>query len=79
LSKELKKLYGKPVDDPKVQEMVGTYLEMTFSFLGEDLIHQLAEADVEEADIQKLEGMTPSPFTDDEQKWLNQAMEYYME
>jgi DNA-binding transcriptional MerR regulator len=78
LSKELKQLYGKPVDDPKVQKMVAAYLEAAFSFLGEDLIHQLAEADVEEAELQEFEGMMPSPFTEDEQKWLDQAMGYYV-
>ncbi|MFA1819331.1 TipAS antibiotic-recognition domain-containing protein [Virgibacillus oceani] len=79
LSKELKQLYGKPVDDPKVQEMVAAYLEATFSFLGEDVIHQLAEAEVKEAELQEFEGMTPSPFKEDEQKWLDKAVEYYVE
>ncbi len=44
----------------------------------EDLIQKLADTSVEEPDIQELENMTPSPFTEDEQKWLNQAMECYM-
>lgn len=78
LSKEVKQYFGKPVEDPKVQEMIKSYLEASFMFLGEDLMQKLAEADVENLDIQDLEDMTPSPFTEDEQKWLNQAMEYYM-
>ncbi|WP_102273884.1 MerR family transcriptional regulator [Cytobacillus massiliigabonensis] len=78
LAKEVKQLYGKPVEDPKVQEMIKTYIEASFAFLGEDLIQKLADADVEEFDIQELENMTPSPFTEDEQLWLNQAMEYCM-
>lgn len=78
LAKEVKQLYGKPIEDPKVQEMIQTYLEASFAFLGEDLIQKLADTDVEELDIQELENLTPSPFTDDEQQWLNQAMEYCM-
>ncbi|MDQ0229047.1 MerR family transcriptional regulator [Metabacillus malikii] len=78
LSKELKKLYGKPIEDAGVQAMIKTYLEATFSFLGEDLMKHLADVDVEEMEIQEFEDMTPSPFTEDEQQWLNQAVEYYM-
>ncbi|MDQ0214504.1 DNA-binding transcriptional MerR regulator [Oikeobacillus pervagus] len=78
LSKEVKQLYGKPVQDPKVQRMVKNYLEATFSFLGEDLMQKLADTNLEELDIQDLEKITTSPFTEDEQNWLNQAMEYYM-
>ncbi|MEJ9233179.1 MerR family transcriptional regulator [Peribacillus butanolivorans] len=78
LSKEVKQLYGKPVEDSKVQGMIKDYLEASFSFIGEDLMQKLADVNVEELDIQELENKTLSPFTEDEQKWLNQAMEYYM-
>lgn len=78
LSKEMKELYGKPVTDSKVQEMVKNYFESIFSFLGEDLIQQLATSNVEELNVQELENMTPSPFTEEEQEWFNQAIEYYM-
>lgn len=76
LSKEVKQLYGKPVEDPKVQEMVKIYLKASFLFLGEELMQKLADTNIEELDIQEL--ITPFPFTKDEQNWLNQAMEYYM-
>ncbi|MGN4474106.1 MerR family transcriptional regulator [Bacillus cereus group sp. MYBK40-2] len=78
LSKKVKQLYGKPVEDSKVQEMVKEYIEESFSFLSEDLIQKLANTSVEELDMQELENMIPSPFTEDEQKWLNEAMEYYV-
>ncbi len=74
----MKQLYGKPIDDYKVQEMVKNYLDSIFSFLGDDLIQKLADTNVEELDIQELEYMTISPFTEDEQKWFNQAIEFYM-
>ncbi|HDR4440700.1 TPA: MerR family transcriptional regulator [Bacillus cereus] len=78
LSKKVTQLYGKPVEDSKVQEMVKEYIEESFSFLSEDLIQKLANTSVEELDMQELENMIPSPFTEDEQKWLNEAMEYYV-
>lgn len=78
LAKEVKQLYGKPVEDPKVQGMIKTYLESSFAFLGEELIQKLADTDMEELDIQELEDMAPSPFTENEEKWLNQAIVYHM-
>lgn len=78
LSKKVKQLYGKPVEDSRVQEMIKEYIEESFSFLNEDLIQKLANTSVEELDMQELENMIPSPFAEDEQKWLNEAMEYYM-
>ncbi|WP_077622355.1 MerR family transcriptional regulator [Sediminibacillus massiliensis] len=77
LAKRVRMLYGRPFDDPEVIEMAGQYLEATFAFLGEDLIRQLADAEVEETDIKELEQMMPSPFTEEEQEWLNQAMEFF--
>ncbi|MGE6260462.1 MerR family transcriptional regulator [Heyndrickxia sporothermodurans] len=76
--KEVKQLYGKPIEDPGVQTMIKTYIEASMEFLGEDLIQKLADTDMENLDIQELEDMSPSPFTEDEQRWLNQAMEYHM-
>ncbi|MEB1808804.1 MAG: MerR family transcriptional regulator [Bacillaceae bacterium] len=77
LSKKVKQLFGKPVEDLEVQAMVKDYLEASFAFLGEEVMQKLADADVEELDLQEIENTT-SPFTDDEQKWLNEAMEYHV-
>ena len=70
LSKKVKQLYGKPVEDSKVQEMIKEYIEESFSFLNEDLIQKLANTSVEELDMQELENMIPSPFAEDEQNGL---------
>jgi len=78
LSKRVKQLHGQQVEEPQVQKMVESYIEATTSFLGVDLMKELANVDVEEMERQKLEDMTPSPFTDKEQKWLLQAIEYYI-
>ena len=80
MSKEVKQLYGKPVEDPKVQRMIKNYIEEFFSFLGEDLMQKIADTNIEgKLDIQELENMTPSLLTEDEQKWFNQAMEYHIQ
>ena len=79
LSKDVKSLFGKPVADSNVQEMIKNYFESIFSFLGDDLIQQLATTNVEELNVQELENMTPSPFTEEEQEWFNQAIEFYIQ
>ena len=80
LSKEVKQLYGKPVEDLKVQRMIKNYIEGVFSFIGEDFMQKLADTNIEgEVDFQEFDNMTPSPFTEDEQKWFDQAIEYYIQ
>lgn len=78
LNKRVKELYGRRVEDAEVQNMIEQYINSTFAFLGEELMQKLADANVEEMEIQEIEQLTPSPFTDEEQTWLNEAMEYYM-
>ena len=80
LSKEVKQLYGKPVEDLKVQRMIKNYIEGVFSFFDEDLLQKLADTNIEgEVDFQEFDNMTPSPFTEDEQKWFEQAIDYYIQ
>lgn len=75
LSKEVKKLIGKPVDDPEVQALMDKYMRATAQFVGGEAIQSLTG--LESADVEKLEKMFPSPFTKEEEEWLNQAIEYY--
>ncbi|MFT4416963.1 MerR family transcriptional regulator [Fredinandcohnia humi] len=76
LSKEVKRLFGTPVQDPEVQAMLDKYIKATFAFIGEEAMHALAEFDI--SDAANLEKMVPSPYTPEEEEWLNQAMEYFM-
>ncbi|WP_010098387.1 MerR family transcriptional regulator [Ornithinibacillus scapharcae] len=78
LTKELKHLFGKPVDNPEVQSLVERYIHESFKFLGEEAMNILGEAKVDEEDIKEFEAMVPSPFTKEEEEWLNQAIEYLM-
>ncbi|MFC4402526.1 MerR family transcriptional regulator [Gracilibacillus xinjiangensis] len=79
VTKKAKQLYGKPIADREVQTMVETYVEATYAFLGDDLIQLITNVNLEEQELQELNDMTPSPFTEDEQKWLVKAIDYYME
>ncbi|KAB8130296.1 MerR family transcriptional regulator [Gracilibacillus oryzae] len=79
MTKKVRRLYGKPIEDMEVQAMVESYIEETLSFLGEDLMQVIVNVHLEEQELQDLEDMTPSPFTEREQKWLIQAIDYYME
>ncbi|PLR86556.1 MerR family transcriptional regulator [Bacillus canaveralius] len=78
LSKEVKRLAGKPVDDPEVQDLIEKHMKATVEYIGEDAMQ--AFAGIETADAEELEKMVmiPSPYTKEEEDWLNQAMEYYM-
>ncbi|TKH09908.1 MerR family transcriptional regulator [Bacillus wiedmannii] len=76
LSKEVKRLMGKSVHDPEVQELVDKHMKATFEFVGEEAIY--AMQDLEDLEKEKLENMFSSPYTKEEEEWLNQAMEYYM-
>ncbi|WP_010284473.1 MerR family transcriptional regulator [Bacillus timonensis] len=82
LSKEVKRLYGKPAHDLEVQAMVDKYMKASFSFIGEETMRALAESNLPEIDedtiLAELQKMAPSPYTVEEEKWLNEAMEYYM-
>lgn len=76
---KMKELAGEPIDSPKVQKLVDSYIQYTFSFLGEDAVQMLGSVEVDEKEVEKLEDLAPSPFTAEEEEWLNEAIEYYME
>lgn len=76
LSKEVKRLFGKPFDDPEVQKLIMDYMKATMDFVGEEAIQAFQQMDVKESE--QLVEQYPSPFTPEEEAWLNQAMEYCM-
>ncbi|MHA4260221.1 TipAS antibiotic-recognition domain-containing protein (plasmid) [Bacillus cereus] len=74
----VKNLVGKPIDDQKVQELVGRWIQIanesicsTMELMDEEMVKQIEEMKKEEFP------MPPSPFTVEEEKWLEQAMDYY--
>lgn len=76
LCKKVKQLMGKPVHDPDVQELVFTHIKSSLDFVGEDTMRELGRLEITKAE--QLENKFPSPFTKEEEEWLQQAMVYYM-
>ncbi|PEF74552.1 MerR family transcriptional regulator [Bacillus pseudomycoides] len=75
LSKEVKRLFGKPVHDLEVQKLVDQHMKATLTYVGEETICSLNGLENME---DEYENMIPSPYTKEEEEWLNAAMEYYM-
>lgn len=74
----VKKLVGTPIDDPEVQELVGRWMQIanesicsTMELMDEETVKKIDEIEKEEFP------MPPSPFTEEEEKWLEQAMDHY--
>lgn len=77
--KEIKRLFGRPADDPEVQALVDEQLKLNLNYVGTDNIDELSVlSEMDEERLKALETMTPSPFTSEEDQWLQQAMELYM-
>lgn len=76
LSKKVKALVGRPPHDPEVQEMVDQYVKETLRWIGEETLSVLTRLDP--VGTEEIAKRLPSPFTKEEEEWLNQAMEHYM-
>ncbi|WP_019533736.1 MerR family transcriptional regulator [Paenibacillus ginsengihumi] len=76
LTKEVKRLMGRPASDPEVLALVEQFMQATIEFVGEDAMYAMGEMDTSEAE--ELAAKVPSPYTKEEEAWLNAAMEYYM-
>ncbi|GAA0373632.1 MerR family transcriptional regulator [Bacillus horti] len=74
--KGMRELSTEPFDSPEVQRFVGTFIETLMSSLGGiEAIQALAELDHKEID--ELDRLVPSPFTNEDDEWLQQAIAYY--
>ncbi|RKO62306.1 MerR family transcriptional regulator [Caldibacillus debilis] len=76
LTKEAKRLVGRPPEDPEVQAVMEKYFQSTLNFIGEEGLKELAH--LTESDLQAFDQQLPSPFTREEEEWLAKAMEHYM-
>ncbi|UOY87701.1 MerR family transcriptional regulator [Bacillus glycinifermentans] len=76
LAKQVKRLAGKPVDDPEVQEMADRHMKMSLQFVGEDVLAAFGSVDT--AETEKFVNQIPSPYTKEEEEWLERVFEYYM-
>ncbi len=78
LSKKVKRLKNRPVDDPEVQAMVAKNMETNLAYVGEEKIAAISEIDLDKMDVEAVKNMATSPFTREEEEWLQQAIGYYM-
>lgn len=76
LAKQVKRLAGKPVDDPEVQEMANRHMKMSLQFVGEDVLAAFGSVDT--AETEEFVNQIPSPYTKEEEEWLERVLEYYM-
>lgn len=74
----VKNLVGKPIDDLEVQELIRRWMHIantsicsTMELMDEEMVKQIDEMKKEEFP------MPPSPFTVEEEKWLEKAIDYY--
>lgn len=76
-AKEVKRLAGTPVHDPEVQALIDKNLKANLEFIGEEVANSFSQI-VEMVKVDELEKLVASPYTKEEEEWLNKAMEYYM-
>lgn len=76
LSKDVKRLAGRPPSDPEVQKLIEDFMKSTLEFVGEEAMYAFGGMETSEAE--ELASQFPSPYTREEEDWLNSTMEYYM-
>ncbi|QWU47432.1 MULTISPECIES: MerR family transcriptional regulator [Bacillus] len=75
LAKEVKRLFGRQIEDSEVQKLVDEHMKATLKYVGEETMYSLGKLENVEEQYNK---MMPSPYTEEEELWLNEAMECYM-
>ncbi|PEC08931.1 MerR family transcriptional regulator [Bacillus toyonensis] len=76
LSRDVKRLVGKPIHDPEVQELANKHLQASLKYVGEEAMHNFGK--LEDEEIEDFQCMMASPYTKEEERWLDQVIEYYM-
>lgn len=76
--KEIKQLYGTPVEKPEAQALIQKYLETSLTYIGKDVIERIPGKNLKMIDFNEIKEVAPSPLTAEEEEWLGQALEYYM-
>lgn len=75
LAKEVKRLFGRQIEDSEVQKLVDEHMKATLKYVDEETMYALGKSENAE---EQYNNMMPSPYTEEEEAWLNEAMEYYM-
>ncbi|GBF75881.1 MerR family transcriptional regulator [Paenibacillus sp. 598K] len=74
--REVRRLVGTPVDTPEVMALMAGQIEQAHDQVGAE--HEQAVSALASIDPEELKFMTSSPFTAEEEAWLNEAMLHYM-
>ncbi|WP_020616276.1 MerR family transcriptional regulator [Paenibacillus daejeonensis] len=75
-TREVRRLKGNPVDHPEVQALVAGLMDKTMARVGEE--NMASVSTLSETDLDSIQFMTSSPFTAEEEAWMNEAMAYLM-
>ncbi|WP_165861298.1 MerR family transcriptional regulator [Paenibacillus paeoniae] len=76
---EVKRLFGRPIDDPEVQALIAEQLKISLNYVGTENVQDLTVlSEINEEQLKELEAMMPSPFTPEEEQWLHQANDFFM-
>jgi len=75
LAKEVKRLFGRQIEDLEVQKLVDEHMKATLKYVGEETMYSLGKLENAE---EQYNNVMPSPYTEEEELWLNEAMECYM-
>lgn len=76
LSRDVKRLVGKPVHDSEVQELANKHLQASLKYVSQEAMHAFGK--LEDEEIGDFQCMMASPYTKEEERWLDQVIEYYM-
>ncbi|GKU78154.1 MerR family transcriptional regulator [Paenibacillus sp. L3-i20] len=79
LVQETRRLVGSPIDNPEVQQMIEESIQLNLGYVGAELLEEIAGlAEIEEEKLKELEALAPTPFTPEENDWLQLAMDHYL-
>jgi DNA-binding transcriptional MerR regulator len=74
-AREIKGLYGQPVDSPEVEQIIGEYVKYALEFIDSEAIAKFD--DINEEQFSQLDQLVDMPFTDEESAWLDAALLHF--
>lgn len=74
--KEVKRLADTPPDSPQVEAVIGSYLELVFHYIDQEVIDRVKQ--IESEQLTQFDQLVKMPFTNEEVEWIEQAINHYM-
>ncbi|CAM4438735.1 MerR family transcriptional regulator [Paenibacillus tarimensis] len=75
LVREIRRLTGRPFQDPETAKLVKDYMQLIHELVGRE--GALALTEIPQDEIDKLDGMFHSPYSEEEAAWMQGAIAYY--